>query len=189
VALVSADWNTPADWPGIIEGQWQTLARGLLCIVLLTTLAACAGSVASPVAVLDLPQANKASLHLIHISAEAPPGTATTPDDLNRIVQRVTADIQASSPAIRQPASAVQAKLMKITVTRYDEGNAFARFMLAGLGQIYIEGDVELRNASAREVQSSKDFAFGGLYGGMTTIREVEKGFARSVAAMVTQQA
>lgn len=31
----------------------------------------------------------------------------------------------------------------------------------------------------------SNDFSFGGLYGGTTTIRDVEKGFARSVAETV----
>ena len=75
---------------------------------------------------------------------------------------------------------------MKITFTRYDEGNAFGRFMLAGLGQIYIEGDVVLFDSQTMQAVASykisKDFSFGGIYGGTTTIRDVEKGFALSVA-------
>ncbi len=115
-----------------------------------------------------------------------------TPDDVNRIIQQVEADIRATSPNVLAPAGtppAPNATLMKITFTRYDEGSAFARFMLAGLGQIYIEGDVVLIDSQTQQVlgkyKVSKDFSFGGVYGVTTTIQDVEKGFARSVAAVI----
>jgi hypothetical protein len=61
--------------------------------------------------------------------------------------------------------------------------------MLAGLGQIHIEADVSMIDtqggATLGTWQVSKTFAFGGLYGGTTNIRDVERGFARSVAEVM----
>jgi hypothetical protein len=78
---------------------------------------------------------------------------------------------------------------MNIVFTQYDEGNAAARFLLAGLGQIRIDADVSLltpgSGATVATYKVSKDFSFGGLYGGTTNIHDVEKGFARSVAEIV----
>ena len=137
--------------PGHASGlNWRTLARGISCLLLMAVLAACAGSVAPPTAVLDLPPNQKATLQLGDITADAGPGVAMTPDDLNRIVQLVTAEIHASSPAVLARPGAAQATLMKITITRYDKGSSFARFMLAGLGQIYIEGNVELLDSQGK---------------------------------------
>jgi hypothetical protein len=81
---------------------------------------------------------------------------------------------------------------VKIVFTQYDDGNAFARFMLMGLGQIHIDGTVTFSDAASGQqiarYNVSKDFAFGGLYGGVTRIEDVEKGFARSVAAILDTQ-
>jgi hypothetical protein len=89
-------------------------------------------------------------------------------------------------------ASTAQTMQLKIVVTRYDEGNAFARFMLAGPGQIRIEGDVLLLDSeTTQEIAAykvSKDFSFGSLYGGSTNVHDVEKGFARSVAEVVKRR-
>ena len=77
-----------------------------------------------------------------------------------------------------------------VTITRYDKGNAFARAMLAGLGQIHIDATVRLFTAEEREKLSEfnikKTFAWGGLYGGFTGIEDVEPAFAEGVAASLT---
>ena len=69
-----------------------------------------------------------------------------------------------------------------VTITRYDKGNAFARAMLVGLGQIHIDATVRLFTAEEREKLSEfsikKTFAWGGLSGGMTRIDDVEPAFA-----------
>jgi hypothetical protein len=63
----------------------------------------------------------------------------------------------------------------------------------AGLGQIHIDADVWVFDAATNEslgqYKVSKDFAFGGLYGLMTNIEDVEKGFARSVADIFKKDA
>jgi hypothetical protein len=82
--------------------------------------------------------------------------------------------------------------VVKVVITKYDPGNAVARFMLAGLGQIRIEGDVVFSDAATGQqlakYQVSKDFSFGGVYGGSTTIEDVEKGFAASVADILAKK-
>jgi hypothetical protein len=76
-----------------------------------------------------------------------------------------------------------------VTIKRYDEGNAFARFMLAGLGQMHIDADVILSDWSTKEkiaqYEVTKTFAWGGIYGGATTIKGIEEGFAKAVAASI----
>jgi hypothetical protein len=101
-----------------------------------------------------LPQDRSTSLLLTDVTAEAAGGVAMTQDDLTRITQEVRAEINASSPGMLLPAGsppAPQAMLMKIVLTRYDAGNAFGRFMLAGVGQIYIEGNALLIDSQTQQ--------------------------------------
>jgi hypothetical protein len=74
----------------------------------------------------------------------------------------------------------------KIVIAHYDEGNRFAPFMLIGLDQIYLDGDVVFVDpTSGQEIAKykvSKNFAFGGMYGGITEMEDVEKEFAKSAA-------
>lgn len=74
---------------------------------------------------------------------------------------------------------------LEVMITRYDRGNAFARAMLAGLGQIHVDGDIVLRDKAADEILErgtvSKTFAWGGMYGAFTHIEDVEQGFAGGV--------
>ncbi len=129
----------------------------------------------------------QSALRLSDVSAEAQQGVVMTPTDLQRISEQVRAEIGARFPQLvaagtNPPAEATK---LKMVFTRYDEGSGFGRFMLAGVGQIYIDADVLLIDASGQVVakyQVSKQFAFGGWYGGLTRIQDVEKGFAKSVA-------
>jgi hypothetical protein len=77
--------------------------------------------------------------------------------------------------------------ILNSTITEYDEGNAFARFMLAGLGQIHIDGDFSLflttsEKQSVAEFTLRKTFAWGGMHGATTDIKDVEPAFAQGVA-------
>ncbi|HUK00207.1 MAG TPA: DUF4410 domain-containing protein [Stellaceae bacterium] len=155
-------------------------------------LAACAGSVSTPVSVQEMAPATKQSIHVLDVTAEAQPGVVMQPYELERIVSFVKADLTvADTHGAAQPAAAAAdppAKV-KLVFTQYDKGSAFERFMLAGLGQIKIDADVIFLDANTGQqlgkYQVSKDFAFGGVYGGSTTIEDVEQGFAKSVAAIV----
>jgi hypothetical protein len=75
-----------------------------------------------------------------------------------------------------------------ISITRYDKGNAFARAMLAGLGQIHIDGVTTVRDGSRTLGQFTvkKTFALGGIYGAGVTIQDCEDGFAKGIAEALT---
>jgi hypothetical protein len=61
--------------------------------------------------------------------------------------------------------------------------------MLAGLGQIHVDAEVTLEDREHATVigkyDVTKTFAWGGVYGGSTNIRDVEEGFAEAVAKVV----
>lgn len=170
-------------------GRWRRQGLRLIAGVLVAAgLAGCAGSVALPTVVTALPADQRASLHLAGVTTEAAMGVVVPAIDTNRITQYVIASIQEAAPGLIDPA-APQKKAMRIVITRYDEGNAGARFLLAGLGQIRLDGDVIISDAATgqkvAEYKVSKQFSFGGLYGGLTSMQDVEQGFAKSVAALV----
>lgn len=85
--------------------------------------------------------------------------------------------------------------LLNSKITRYDKGNAFARAMAAGLGQIHIDGDFSLFLSSEAEdnliaeFTLQKTFAWGGLYGGVTGIEDIETTFAEAVAETIVAPA
>ena len=79
-----------------------------------------------------------------------------------------------------------------VTITRFDKGNAVARFILVGLGQIHLEGLVEVyalpSNEKIDDFTVSKTFAWGGIYGATTRIEDLEPAFADAVSAALTGQ-
>ena len=76
-----------------------------------------------------------------------------------------------------------------VLMTRCDKGNSFARFILIGLAQIHIDADVTVREGSSGEVfgryEVTKTFAWGGIYGAITEIDDVEEGFAKAVVSAI----
>ena len=65
---------------------------------------------------------------------------------------------------------------LDVIITKYDEGDASVRFILAGLGNMYLDGDVILvdnkTNIKIREGSFKKKYSVGGLVGGMATMRD-----------------
>jgi hypothetical protein len=158
--------------------------RFLIVGALGALLAGCAGSVSKPLALQPLEQ--NAPLRLSDVSADAEQGVRMSEGDLGLISQKVKSYIEAESPDVFGNAS--DALKMKIHFTRFDRGDAFARAMMAGLGQIKIDATVMLDDVGGKQVAAynvSKDFAFGGLVGATTTVEDVEEGFAKSVAEIV----
>jgi hypothetical protein len=78
---------------------------------------------------------------------------------------------------------------MVVNLTKYKKGNAFARAMMAGLGSIRIEANVSLYSMPAKKLEGKftmeKTFTWGGIYGGVTNIEDVEEEFAKSLAEAV----
>jgi hypothetical protein len=114
-----------------------------------------------------------------------------SPSDMNRIknliVENVPAQCSGKFKCVDQPAQGADAILAKVNITKYEEGNSLARFMLAGLGQMHIFADVTLSDYTSGDVlfqsEVKKTFAWGGMYGGTAQITDIEEGFAKAVAA------
>jgi hypothetical protein len=81
--------------------------------------------------------------------------------------------------------------LLNVKLTVYEEGNRFARFMLAGLGSMQIHAQVEIIDPKTGNLLSAgeagKTFAWGGVYGAATGIEDLEKGFAEEVVQGLTE--
>lgn len=79
---------------------------------------------------------------------------------------------------------------LEILVKHYEKGNAFARFILDGLGQMHIEAKVSMFILPERkkftEFYLNKTFARGGIAGGAASIKQVEQAFAIELAWIVT---
>ncbi len=108
----------------------------------------------------------------------------------NRLVEAIN-EMKAKSPC---KTADKRSFVLKSKITRYDEGNAFARSMLAGLGQIHLDGDFALilmpaENEPVAEFTLGKAFAWGGAYGGSKNMQDIEPAFAQGVAAAIVLQA
>jgi hypothetical protein len=109
-----------------------------------------------------------------------------------RIAQRIEERVAAKK--IRNPAGAEPRNYdVEVTLTRYEKGNAFARAMLAGLGQIHVDGNVRLyeqpEHKKVGDFLIKKTFAWGGIYGATVSMEDIETTFADGVAAALTGQA
>jgi hypothetical protein len=117
-------------------------------------------------------------------------GAQLTPVDKERIRIRIVEAIRKQDATrfkdINSPTPVPPTLRASVTVTNYDKGNTFARFMLAGLGQIHIDAQVTLRDQDTEDelgrFQVNKTFAWGGIYGAITRVEDVEDGFAGAVA-------
>jgi len=118
-------------------------------------------------------------------------GVSISTSDADRIKDLIVKYVPTECPipfkCIDQPDPGKDTILAKVNITKYDEGNSFARLMLAGLGQMHIDANVGLTDyATGNQLFRSevkKSFAWGGLYGGSTQITDIEEGFAKAVAA------
>jgi hypothetical protein len=131
-----------------------------------------------------------------------PPGARILQDD--KVYPTITADpgirisayekdrfagqiVRAIRETARGSAKTPFSYVIQVHLTKYGRGSAVARAILAGLGEMHIEGDVSVLQSDVRIAQFriEKTFAWGGIYGATTGIADVEKGFAQGVANAV----
>jgi len=155
-------------------------------------LAGCAGTPPAPKFTHDMVSASRVTAtDSAEVSIETAEHINVLPGDRDRVAQKIKARIDArklTNTASGEPRSFQ----VVLRVTRYEKGNRFARAMLAGLGQIHLEGTISVYQMPARtlveEFDMQKTFAWGGIYGASTSIEEIEDTFADGVAATVTEQ-
>ena len=168
-------------------------ARVFGLLMLVGLLAACAGSTGAYRRV-GADGAKLAALRAERMAVEvdAARGVPVTEAERQRIAVLVARYLPEDCPAAPPVAADGPADVIaRILITRYDKGNAFARAMLIGLGQIHIEGRLTLEEARSGRALArydlSKTFAWGGFYGGFTRMEDVEHGFARAAVAAICE--
>ena len=128
-----------------------------------------------------------------HAQVNVSAGTGVEITDLEeqRIARLISSDLEVMrlhNVANNDPKNCV----VEVTITRYQKGNALARAMLAGLGQIHIDANVKILAGTSNEKLAdftlTKTFAWGGVYGASTSMEDIEKTFASGVATSLTGQ-
>ena len=126
----------------------------------------------------------------VTVNVAATQGVAVEDDEKQRLSQRIKEKIDTQKMHNAEAGDKHEYEL-DVLLTQYEKGNAFARLMLAGLGQIHIDAHVSVlalpERAIVTEFDIDKTFAWGGIYGGSTSIEDVEQGFAKGVAEAVTK--
>ena len=102
--------------------------------------------------------------HGAQVEVAVAPGVDVSPSELEymrtTIPQRVR-NVLKGDPEGRK------VYFVKVEITRYDEGSAFLRFLLIGLGQMYMDGTVEVLEGDkvVRSGSFQKNVRLGGLLG------------------------
>lgn len=127
----------------------------------------------------------------VDVAIEAGENVSLLPAGRDRVAQKIKAQIDKRKG--KNPAEAAPRNMQVVLyVTRYEKGNAFARAMLAGLGQIHLDGTISVYQMPDRTLLEKfdlqKTFAWGGVYGASTSMEDIEDTFADGVAATVTGQ-
>jgi len=130
----------------------------------------------------------------LKISVDSKADAHLSQSDKDRLTHQIIKDIKGDAPlrfqSINQASQNSNTLLASVEIKRYDEGNAFARFIFYGLGQIHIDADIMLSDLATKEklaqYEVTKTFAWHGFYGGLTDIKDVEVGFCKGVSDSIT---
>ena len=167
-------------------------ARAIV-VGLALVLAGCATATTAPTIVQPLAIDTTSAIHIADVKVDTANGIWIKDEQRVEIRNNIEAELQKQAlmvvPAVSGVPAMSQTFAMKVTLTRFDEGNEWARFALIGLGQIHIEGTVTLTDATGKlagQYGIKKTFAGGGVVGVVTTTANVEDGFAKSVVAGLT---
>lgn len=163
----------------------------VICIAVLTLLFAAGCGTTSLVLKPSDQNTNFSQYTSLAIQASSADGVVISETAQNRIKEEIKAEISTGCCPNRFKDISVnsippESLLLHIKFTQYDEGNRFARFMLAGLGAMKIQSAVEVKDAQSGKIicggEAGKSFAWGGVYGASTGIEDVEKDFAKEVS-------
>jgi len=165
---------------------------GLVVALVIAITAGCASSMPKPEYSRPIvADAHISAPDLAQVTVNAADDVKILPMEEERLSQKIKAKIDARKSANVRTGQAITYEV-ELHLTRYEKGNAFARAMLVGLGQIHIEGKVSLFQMPAHtlvgEFDLKKTFAWGGIYGAATSMEDIENTFADGVAAAATGQ-
>jgi hypothetical protein len=174
---------------------------GALALVGLLAITACASTPGSIEAVAPVADRDAlARYDALVLETDAAPSAQCLPGDAERIGQLTKVKLEELAPTrfktIRVVAAGKAAEALAaphlgadLTITSYERGSAVARGMMAGFGQMRIAGGLTLREQPASRPLGSynleKVFAWGGIYGAMTDIEDIEIAFAEATARAI----
>lgn len=162
------------------------------CILIAIFINSCASTVPKPEFSKPMaPESKITSIDEVKVQVEAGKKVSITESEKLRVAEKIKQKIDLRKIKNSSNSTAKTYEIV-LVITKYEKGNAFARAMLAGLGQIHINGDVEVFKIPGRVLLSNfsikKTFAWGGIYGGSTHMEDIEAIFADGVAATLTGQ-
>lgn len=153
------------------------------------TAAGCAGTAPRPEFSHTATVVRLTAADAVQVNVTTAGDAQVLPEEQTRLAQKIKLRIDNRKLAQQLPGDARNFEL-DLQLSRYERGNAFARAMLAGLGQIHIAGKVRIYQMPAHELVTefdlAKTFAWGGIYGASTSIEDIENSFADGVAAAIT---
>jgi hypothetical protein len=176
--------------------QWNGIGLVVIAVVISIFTFGCAGTKGSYSPITSVSEGTDFAKYTnVVVEVNNSPDVALTASDKERILAQIIATIKKEYPNRFKdinPAKPDDLTMQAIiNMTKYDKGNAFARFMLAGLGAMHINADILLNDLSTKQclgkTECNKTFAWGGLYGGSTRIEDIEEGFAKAVAASIVE--
>ena len=153
------------------------------------SLISCAGTTPSATITDQLePALLVTSKDTVNIKLTTAPGVELLNYDKSRFTDKLTHRLnrkKSSYPTTRD------AKTFSTTVkiTEFDKGNAFARSMSAGLGQIKIKSYVTHldKEGNSGAFFVNKTFAWGGMYGATIKVDDIEDSLINSITKTLTE--
>ncbi len=159
-------------------------------------LAGCAGTAGSRNVLKPLQDGSSLKRYSnLVLEAKSVPGVPIRPEEMNVMVALISHKIRQHElnhfDNVSDKPNDVPALQASLLFTRYEEGSSAARFMMAGFGQIHIDAKLALRDMETQELlaeyEVGKTFAWGGIYGASTTIKDVREGFVEAVVAALLE--
>jgi Domain of unknown function (DUF4410) len=174
---------------------WMMLALGVL-------VSGCAGTkgsistISAPTEAIKLANYNELVVHVSMKDGATEQPKLIGEEAAERIKHHIVSGVKQEAAGrfreVNLPNPGAGSLTAMVVITNYDEGNAFARFMLAGLGQMHIDGEVMLSDFSSKvmlaKYEVSKTFAWGGVYGASKGITDIEKPFAEAVVEAILRR-
>lgn len=188
------------------EGMWPMGQQGgpvlWMVLILGVLVSGCAGSKGSVSAISAPADATKlAGYNELVVQVSMKDGATEQPkligeEAAERIKHHIVAGVKREAAnrfkEVNPQTPGPGAMAAAVVITNYDEGNAFARFMLAGLGQMHIDGEVTLADNGSKaplgKYEVTKTFAWGGFYGASKTITDIEQPFAEAVVDAILRK-
>ncbi len=174
-----------------MNNSQQKLRPLLASLMIITGLSGCASTAPSADFTLKPPAQQPIDANdTITVNLDSAAKVEMQDTEKQRLSQLIASLID-SKKRLNSQAGVPQPYQFEVAITRYEKGNAFARFMLAGFGQIHIEAHIIVWSQPAKEKYAEfdieKTFAWGGLIGASTHIEDVEPAFAEGIANAVIE--